>query len=699
MWAGVLHIWSGYVILWVLVGHSAWRSCPTKLGRVLHQSDLMVLFFNFFFFPSLGLASQGTYLKHQTVTFLAAHQDHLSENMNDITEPRWTLVQVQQARMAFQNFKSILSKPYQYRQLGKREIRLLKISLPAVLDSSNPMPRLEIEHTPLDSAPQFKALSYCWGSPNQPSFKAPIGNVKANQGVETELPFVSLTESLAEILMYLPRHCLSSDQTTSYIWIDQICIDQSKNGEEEKTSQIGLMGEIYSKAERVLIWLGPGPDPATAQTIGEVLAGGEGFDRRLKIWKGPEQSNDAIAMQYVLQAPWFSRTWVVQESALASYKRRALVGLHPVCWDAIQEMSFIHADAKHSTPSSRIDQHQAAVLMWRAFCAASWDSDISRGILFCALLARFGQFLSAGDPKDKVLAYMSLWQPRSFDISSTTEESHCEVYTRFAKSLLQDTKRLDVLAAVRSAPVHSGQDAADGTTQPSWVPRWDVEDLRQTWSPLLAANFAKRPSTIQWNASLPHIDHIYVLRKDLTLTTRGRIICRVSQLFPLITTQLLGDFPLAEFKTFLQFEDFSITLPKAIRILFECTQLGREPEEEGEKQLKNIVDKALSSDHVLEELAQHLQEHCWMGYSPHGRRFFTAAWPGGTETRHGLAPGYAKAEDEIAILHGARFPVLLRRTAGKPQKYLVVGDCCIDGIMYGEAVDWEFEDADDILLG
>lgn len=603
--------------------------------------------------------------------------------------------------MAFQNFKSILSKPYQYRQLGKREIRLLKISLPAMLDSSNPIPRLEIEHTPLDSAPQFEALSYCWGSPNQPKFKAPIGSIEANQGVETELPFVSLTESLAEILTYLPRHCMAPDHTTSYIWIDQICIDQSKNGEAEKTSQIGLMREIYSSASRVLIWLGPGPDPATAQTIADVLAEGGSLLRRLHIWKSSKKSKDAIAMEYVLQAPWFSRTWVVQESALAEHKRQALVGLHPVSWAAISQMSWGCEVGEHDTPSSRINQHQAAVLMWRSFRAASWDSDISRGILFCALLARFGQFLSAGDPKDKVLAYMSLWQPRSFDISSTTEESHGEVYTRFAKSLLEDTGRLDVLAAVRSAPVHSGQDTSDGTTQPSWVPRWDVEDLRDTcqWSPLLAANFKERPSTIQWSASLPHIDHIYVPRKDSTLTTRGRIIGRVSQVFPLVTTELRGGFPLVEFKNFLQFEGFSITLPKAIRILFECTQLGREPEDERNKHLKNIVDKALSGDHVLEELVRHLQQRGWTGYSPHGRRFFTAAWPDGTETRHGLAPEYTKAEDEIAILHGARFPVLLRRTAGKPQKYLVVGDCCIDGIMYGEAVDWKLEDADDILLG
>lgn len=378
--------------------------------------------------------------------------------------------------------------------------------------------------------------------------------------------------------------------------------------------------------------------------------------------------------------------------------RQVLVGLHRVSWDSISQMAFVSMGAKHSTPSSRIIQHHAAVLMWRSFHAVAWDSDISRGILFCALLARFGQFLSAGDPKDKVLAYMSLWRPRSFDISSTTEERHGEVYARLAKSLLKDTRRLDVLAAVRSAPLHPGQATADGTCRPSWVPRWDVEDLRQTWSPLLAADFHAQPSTIQWKASSPHVEHVYAPPRGSTLLTRGRIICRVSQVFPPMKTLLQDDFPLAEFQSFLHCEGSSIALPKAIKILLECTQLGREPKYWPLTHLSWLFKVALSSDLFPELLVQYLQEHRWTGYDPRGRRFFAAAWPDGTETRHGLAPGYTKVEDEIAILHGARFPVLLRRTAGKPQKYLVVGDCYIDGIMYGEAVDWNLEDADDILL-
>jgi hypothetical protein len=40
------------------------------------------------------------------------------------------------------------------------------------------------------------------------------------------------------------------------IWIDAICIDQANH--DEKIDQIKLMGDIYSEAETVYVWLGVG---------------------------------------------------------------------------------------------------------------------------------------------------------------------------------------------------------------------------------------------------------------------------------------------------------------------------------------------------------------------------------------------------------------------------------------------------------
>jgi hypothetical protein len=38
------------------------------------------------------------------------------------------------------------------------------------------------------------------------------------------------------------------------LWIDSICIDQSST--EERNHQVALMGDVYSMASEVIIWLG-----------------------------------------------------------------------------------------------------------------------------------------------------------------------------------------------------------------------------------------------------------------------------------------------------------------------------------------------------------------------------------------------------------------------------------------------------------
>jgi hypothetical protein len=41
------------------------------------------------------------------------------------------------------------------------------------------------------------------------------------------------------------------------VWIDQICIDQKSLA--ERSAQVKLMGEIYTRAANVLVWLGADP--------------------------------------------------------------------------------------------------------------------------------------------------------------------------------------------------------------------------------------------------------------------------------------------------------------------------------------------------------------------------------------------------------------------------------------------------------
>jgi hypothetical protein len=85
------------------------------------------------------------------------------------------------------------------------------------------------------------------------------------------------------------------------MWIDAICINQDNR--EEKEHQIPLMAEIYSKALRVVVWLGEAEDDSD-RALEEIRLAGEKSTRILKA----ESTQKAI--RQLLRRPWFRRIWV-----------------------------------------------------------------------------------------------------------------------------------------------------------------------------------------------------------------------------------------------------------------------------------------------------------------------------------------------------------------------------------------------------
>lgn len=637
------------------------------------------------------------------------------------SEPKWTLERVKDATAAFQKSGISTQRRYQYAPLKEREIRLLKITFPATRDS---ILGLELEATSIDSGLPFQAISYCWGDINQSYHKAPIlahqRRESADGTSKDELSWIKVTKSLAEMLAYLPRHCIPPGDTSSYIWIDQLCINQNEEkspykdiqileNSSEKAGQIKLMGEIYSRATEVLIWLGPGRTPRAAERIPKIEV--------LSLLS----REDTFAMQYVWKNPWFERTWVVQESSLAQ-KRQVLVGLQMVSLELLAMITNPDVDVD----SSAITRHLSAVIMWQKFDQIADHCDASRGILLCSFLARFCQHLKLRDPRDRVLAFMSLWNPPSFDTASMSQRNQGQVYTELARSLVKDTKRLDLLAALRTGPL------AGDTFPPSWVPKWDA--ISQP-GPLMVACYStttlsplslpstmlhstrsrhetaplQAPSTIQWKASSPHNEHKYVAvsQEDSTMTTRGKIICSIGGVLPPITHHPVSEQAIEKFRSSLHSNEHSITIQEAMRILIECSELGRPDKLAGRGPLSEL--QRLISRVVPGQIGPTVPQHAIDGiaaihgpsfplFDSTGRRFFTTTPPEGMQMLSGLGPGWTEVGDDIAILHGCRFPVILRKYDNKSQTYRVVGDCCIPEVMEGEAVNWAEEEADIISL-
>lgn len=606
---------------------------------------------------------------------------------------------------------------YEYRDLeSERHIRLLHITI----EEPVPLPRLEIIHVPLDSAPAFEAVSYCWGDGTQ------LYNIPIETNGNSDTRCIPATESLATAMVFLPR-----SSSTRYLWIDQVCINQQDDN--ERGYQIALMGEIYSTATRVLVWLGPGLGVGNDTTQNSACFAGlqpfnvDDHETDLRDLTGPDGIRDLFKNE------WFQRAWVVQESSLAR-ERRALTSRFSIRWEILMEQSMNHPASERW----KVVFHCGAYFEWKKL---KQESNKSRA--FCGFLAKFGRRFEASDPKDKVLAFLGLWKPPDFDTKAATqnEETVADVYTRFATSLIKHTKGLDVLAAVDRGSRGRERGSTTGAL-PSWVPEWEYA---KEWGlpPVFQFRSDTNVDAYEWDASRSR-NHQYQFESPTAaeLRTRGRTLwkieggsmcqrikdrpCEPDQLQK--TRQILGLdsggpsiavsdalrilFLCGVLKKAVRFSDLKPGLkgPGGIAILRQCFPDAKRDQIEGLPECDNSLDSdngPIGTEHsdISDPNDRNGLEYACIHafYLAKERRFFKTQQPWnvnveGVESRIGLGPGCMQTGDEIAILHGANFPVVLRRIEGREQRYEFIGDCYVDGVMFGEAVDWEEEDADDIVL-
>ena len=182
-----------------------------------------------------------------------------------------------------------------------RTFRLLHITSrsPDYVSSCEADPLIECtsETKQLGSCPHT-ALSYTWG-PEYPSHSILL------DGQTTHV-----RDNLCQFLRYAsssPRL-----QATAF-WIDALCINQQDV--KDRNQQVRQMGEIYARAEKVIIWLGvaPGEVAAFASALGRLCMKRERLQRE-GILALPNCAASTLA---ICQMPYWTRTWIVQEVLLA----------------------------------------------------------------------------------------------------------------------------------------------------------------------------------------------------------------------------------------------------------------------------------------------------------------------------------------------------------------------------------------------
>ncbi|KAK5114380.1 hypothetical protein LTR85_010202 [Meristemomyces frigidus] len=185
------------------------------------------------------------------------------------------------------------------------------------------------EQDPNSPAVLYSALSYVWG----------------NQDTRHTIAIDHTTFEVGENLFAALCHLLG--RFVPPYWIDAICINQ--NDDTEKEGQLKQMGDVYRKARRVIVWLGPGDAErgkamaqidkigasALAERIDELTAKHlkqwPDFGMREQ-WSGIRTGLEAVmnssfakgdfpvsAFLDLMDNAWFERAWTMQELAVANH--------------------------------------------------------------------------------------------------------------------------------------------------------------------------------------------------------------------------------------------------------------------------------------------------------------------------------------------------------------------------------------------
>lgn len=135
-------------------------------------------------------------------------------------------------------------------QPEKRNFRLLRI----LAGSGSQIISCELYQASLEDPPPYKALSYAW-----------VNGIAISQPLETLIQCNGVHMRVSANLFAALRR-LRSNQRPVEIWVDSICINQKDLS--ERSQQVGVMREIYSKSEEVIIWLA---EPSEQDELGEEL--------------------------------------------------------------------------------------------------------------------------------------------------------------------------------------------------------------------------------------------------------------------------------------------------------------------------------------------------------------------------------------------------------------------------------------------
>jgi hypothetical protein len=586
---------------------------------------------------------------------------------------------------------------YQYTPLNKNntEIRLLHL-LPGKRED---VITILIEHESFtdDHTPEYEALSYTWGDPDDranivvgPSTRFHMvrkvqrqhrslhswtGTIRRccnfrNMWKEHTL---SVTRNLAEALTYLRREDLPR-----VFWIDAICVNQADL--DERSRQVSLMASLYSQARTVAVWLGPEAQNSDIAfscielLSNKVLADWDGYSLFCltddRCWTDKELPHpfgveELVALEHIFNRPWFERLWVWQEVRLGGERAMVQCGDRLLKWqdfpNALLWFNQPHLAAQRLPYSS----------LRGALCICDPRSYTLSGLLAQA------RNLKCQDPRDKLFAILSLLESQQslLYVRADYSKSVSQVYIDAAIECIFHNNDLTMLEYITTPQIT--------TDLPSWVPDWNVEHVdgvRQRFFMAFCSSFSEAPWDLYQNklklqgkligtikAVQPVLDGIGtswdVAREivELVLAQDGffrQSLDTRSGLEALCRTLCTGDFANSREPV----RSYQLSLPDAVEALADALRVT-----------DRLSDDDYRSNKSHQRFWTHASQTCW-------RRSLVLLEDGSL----GIAPTNAMPGDRISVILGCNSAMTLRKV--EDDTFQVIGGAYIDGFMQGEAI-------------
>lgn len=209
---------------------------------------------------------------------------------------------------------------YEYLPLNEESSQIWLLTLLPGKFSAEIHLDLRIKQLTAERQPRYEALSYVWGLTKD--------RIDVFVGKSTQYT-LGITQNLALAL----RHLRYPDRNR-ILWVDAICVNQKDL--KERSQQVKLMTNVYTMAERVVVWLGneEGNSTIALQTL-ERLSTKIEVSYEQNIMKSasiqaseshwghrntdlPFTDLEWLAINDLLGRAWFERLWVWQEIRLAN---------------------------------------------------------------------------------------------------------------------------------------------------------------------------------------------------------------------------------------------------------------------------------------------------------------------------------------------------------------------------------------------